>query len=361
MKLPRAFFVLLFGCFGSLSCDKKSELAVIQPSKLEVSSEGSKNLKISKSSLPVEWHVLSQAKATLEMPAVVRANLASAELSVTHASTVRRIHALEGSMVEVGAPILDIDSEELLLESATYLAVRSQLTIHQQRLEELSKLQTQKLVPRAQLFEQQAKIAELSRTKELAAASLRAAGLAPSKASLYVRRGSFSLVSPIAGIVSHLAVHVGQSVIAHGASLAQIVGRGRARVEVRSQGKLPRVKSLRFEGLDGRIVDLREAAVASIVDPQSGNLLSWFEPQNDELLPDGLAGSVIFDQVSPTFSVPGSWLEHSSKLLRLRDGDKVEIRVDVVRRSGGQAWVRGNLQMGDKVAKIPSKVIGEQL
>lgn len=361
VKISPFVCLLLFGCFGFASCDKQASVLGSKPSKSQANSEDSRgDPKPQERSPSVEWQLVSQANASQRFPSVVRANLASAELSVTHAATIRRIHALEGSRVETGATILDIDSEELLLESATYLAVQSQLKIHQQRLEELLKLQTQKLVSRSQLFEQQAKLAELLRTKELAAASLRAAGLSPSKARLYVRRGYFSLASPIAGVVSRLAVHVGQSVTAHGASLARIVGRGRARVEVRSQGKLPDAKVLYFEGLDGRKVALRGPAVASIVDPESGNLLSWFEPQEDELLPDGLAGSVLFDQVSPTYSVPVSWLAQGSKLLRARDGAVVEIPVEVVRRSTGQAWVRGDLQVGDKVAKTPLKATGER-
>lgn len=300
------------------------------------------------------WESLKALSSLHEFPAIVRANQATAELSVTHASTIRQIHVQVGTQVKKGEPLVDVNSEELLLEAATYLAVQSQLRIHQQRLKELRALQGQKLVARSELFEQQAKIGELTRTRELAAASLRASGLSPQSARLYVQKGYFTLFSPIDGILSDISVHVGQSVVAHSSALARIVGRAQARVEVRTQGEPAQAQDLEFTGHNGIRVALKSPALASIVEPKSGNHLSWYLTQNNEALPDGLTGFVSLRTSHQVFQIPADWVQKNKKILRKRSGIVDTIEVQVLQTENGRASIRGELSPGDEVSAQPS-------
>lgn len=298
-----------------------------------------------------QWLTLEAARTPTRLSAIVRASVATAKLSVSHNARVRGIHAAVGSRVKKGNPLVDIDSEDLLLESVTYLAVRSQLKVHRGRLEELKALQRQKLASRAEIFEREAKIAELSRTRDLAAASLRSANLVPSKARSYVDKGYFTIDAPIDGVLVEMSVRVGQSVQAYGASLGKVVGTSVARVEVRTQERVASANKLKFEGLNGVVAPLRGPPVSSVVDAESGNHLSWYEVEGDVLLPDGLRGFVSVEDAPPAFSVPAAWIGTPPSIRRRRDGVITQIPVKVAREDSDRVWIRGELEAGDQIAK----------
>ncbi|MBX3273170.1 MAG: efflux RND transporter periplasmic adaptor subunit [Sandaracinaceae bacterium] len=304
-------------------------------------------------SAPTRWVApRAPADATiLEAPAVVRAVGATAQVSASVRVRVVRLHVEPGSRVEAGDPIVDVAAPELLDAAATYLGAGRGARAQGERADELDALRAEGIVSRAQVFERRASASELGTARDRAAATLRAAGVEPSAAAGLVRRGHLTLAAPVAGVIAALDARVGE--IREPGPLARVVGEAAPRVEVRTSGAWPEADALRFVASDGRSVALAPAALATVVDPADGTLVSWYAPLEPSPLPDGLAGTARLTSAAGVLEVPVTAVAARtgrSEVVRRRDGVSARVAVEVLASSGASALVRGELTEEDRVA-----------
>lgn len=290
----------------------------------------------------------------LEAPAVAHA-AADAYGEVTPPALLRiaRVHVQVGQPVSVNDPIVDAYAPELLDAAATYLSAASRARAHDQRADQLEALLEEGLVRRTQVFELRARAADLRAERHRAVAVLRSSGVDPNDAAALLERGFVTLVAPTNGIVTELSARVGASYQPGGAPIARILGQAEARIEVRTARPWPTASSVVFRTSDGRDIALKPIPVATVVVPADGTTRSWFEPEEDLSLPDGLVGTARVSAAEDLWEVPAASIRQRgdvSEIVRQREGHDVVVEVDVATASGASALVRGPFRPGDRVA-----------
>jgi hypothetical protein len=295
----------------------------------------------------------------LEAPAVAHAS-ADAYGEVTPPALLRiaRVHVQVGQPVSANDPIVDAYAPELLDAAATYLSAASRARAHDERADQLEALLQEGLVRRTQVFEQRARAADLRAERYRAVAVLRSSGVDPKEAAALLERGFVTLVAPTNGIVTELSARVGRSYQPGAAPIARILGEAEARIEVRTARPWPAASSVVFRTSDGRDIALKPIPVATVVVPADGTSRSWFEPEENLSLPDGLVGTARVFAAEDLWEVPAAAIRQrgdDSEVVRQRDGRGVVVEVDVATASGASALVRGPFRSGDRVAgRFPS-------
>lgn len=290
----------------------------------------------------------------LEAPAIVRAS-AAAFGEVTSPATLRiaRVHVQVGQGVSPGDPIVDAYAPEVLDAAAVYMSAASRARTHEQRADQLEALLGEGLVRRAEVFEQRAKAAELRADRLRAIAVLRSSGVDPKDSATLLERGVITLTAPVKGIVTELSARVGRTYPPDGPPIARVLGEASARVEVRTAKPWPRASAVVFRSSDGRQIALNPTPLASVVVPSDGTTRSWFEPEEELALPDGLVGTARVSAAEDVWEVPATSIGQRGRksLVVLRRGDTLEeVEVEVAAASGASALVRAPFEAGDQVA-----------
>lgn len=335
---PTLLFVALLGCAGPPA---EAPAPVIEASSAEA-----------------RWVAVRAPEdgSLLSAPAVVRAPAASGEVSSLARIRVVRLDVEVGSPVAAGDAILEVAAPELADAAAIWARASDQARAHEARAAELDGLRAEGLVPTANVFEVRARAAELGRERDRAAALLRSAGVDPSAARGLVRTGTLTLRAPVGGVVASLDARVGEIHEPGGDPLARIVGRGAARVEVRTSGPWPAGRAVHLSTFDGQRVELAASPIATVVDEADGTRIAWFSTEGDEPLPDGLGGTVHLAPAEGTWEVPLGAVAQStdgSEVVRRRGAEVARVPVEVLASAGASALVRGDLIEGDAVAAAP--------
>lgn len=274
--------------------------------------------------------------------------------AVTRAQVVRAF-SRAGEPVKAGQPLVELRSPELLLAAAQSRSHASQAAAYRERLAALAQLQQEGLARRGDTFALRIKIAESEAALEAAEATLMASGIRGKEVAALLRRGTFTLSSPIAGVVSQVNATPG-TVYEPFASppLAEVVGQGAAWVAVETMRKPPSGASLHFESLDGTTVALEPEPRSSVPLP-SGGLRIFYEPKEPTSLIGGLKGRVVFEPMAEgAYQVPLEAVgrDGAVEFVRvLKAGGDVRVQVDVLSRSGTSAMIRADaLSEEDRVA-----------
>jgi hypothetical protein len=90
-----------------------------------------------------------------------------------------------------------------------------------------------------------------------------------------------------------------------------------------------------------------------VVVPTDGTSRSWFEPEEDLSLADGLVGTATVSAAEDVWELPAASIRQRgevNEVVRQRDGRATVIEVEIATASGASALVRGPLGPGDRVA-----------
>lgn len=298
----------------------------------------------------------------LELPARVVAGASSrARLDVPFRASVVSVAVQAGDTVAIGDVIVELRVPDLLQAAAVLSGTGEQLGSHRERKAKLEDLRGKGLVGASDVFEVDSRIGALSADRRLALASLKSAGVDVEGRSELLRRGTLPLRSPVAGVVAELDAVPGD-VVEPGQSLAQVLGRGAARIEVVHSGALPSEVALEFVGTEGSQFMLGDQPIASAIEPGLGRTLAWYVPADGRELPDGIRGRVwVRSKNEQLLEVPRRALRlHEGKAwVAKRVGDEVvEVEVEVLRSSGSSALIRSSsLALGDQVAADVATVL----
>jgi len=298
----------------------------------------------------------------LELPArVVAASTSRARLDVPYRASVVAVSVQAGDEVAIGDPLVELRVPELLQAAAVLAGTSAQIGSHQDRKTRLEDLRGKGLVGASDVFDVDSRIGSLSADRRLAQASLKAAGVEGEGRSELLRRGTLILRSPVAGVVAELDAIPGD-VVEPGESLAQVLGRGSARIELTHTGVLPSDVGLEFVGTEGSRFMLADLPIATAIEPGLGRTLAWYVPADGRELADGVRGRVfIRGRADDLLEVPRRALRlHEGKAwVARRKGDAVvEVEVEVLRSSGSSALIRSaDLAIGDQVAADVATVL----
>lgn len=302
----------------------------------------------------------------LEAPAQVVADPGSvAEIAPTFRFHVERVAVRPGDEVAAGDVLVAGRSPELLDAAAAVRAASARAEILSTRRDHLAELRKEGLIEQSRVFELEVALAEAEGQRLRAIATLRSAGYSAADAGKLGRPGGgrIELTSPIAGTVRSVDTVVGQVREPDAGALIMIVGSGPARVQARLPGPVP--PGARFELVvhGDEVVDLGEAPVQTLIVPEDGTTLAWWDPPPSKVaLVPGLRGRVRGRVVDPDLlQVPSAALRivdgHASVLRATSDGASESVPVEVVASSGTSAIVRGPLALGDRVASDVSLVL----
>ncbi|WP_197040936.1 efflux RND transporter periplasmic adaptor subunit [Chondromyces apiculatus] len=308
-------------------------------------------------SAPTPWVKARAAgdTALLEAPAVVLAPPeAAGAVAAPFAARVTRIHVQPGQAVEKGAPVVDVLMPELIGASGAYAAAGTRLAAHRRRKAQLDGLRADGLVKLSEMAEVEAQIADAEADQQIAAATLRSAGMGPGEAGRVLGSGGgVTLRSPVAGVVTEVRAALGEMRDPAGEPLARVVGGGAARVEARLPSRPP--EGARYDLVIGAAAPtlLRKVAEAPAVDGRDGTLRIWLEAEGTFSAPHGALGKVRVrvDPGSGAVVVPTAALAMQgggAVVVARKTGQPLQ--VEVLATAGADALVRGALAAGDEVA-----------
>jgi membrane fusion protein, heavy metal efflux system len=321
------------------------------------------------------WVVVERPSdaSLLELPAkIVAAADSRARIDVPLRGVVVEVLVQIGDRVEVGDALIAVRMPEAIEAAAILAGTNAQIGAHKTRQDRLEQLKGQGLVGAGEVFEVETGIGKLSAERRLALATLAAAGVDADERKQLLRRGTVIMTAPITGVIAELDAIPGD-VVDPGESLAQILGEGRARIEVAFTGALPSEVELEFVyfdrataklGFDERRLPLAATPVATAIEPGLGRTLAWYEPANAELLAHGVRGRVILrGTAADLLEVPRRALRlHEGKAWvgrRPAEGGEPElVEVEVLRSVGSSALIRSpQLRAGDRVAADAATVL----
>ena len=137
----------------------------------------------------------------------------SAQVAAGVAGIVRRIHAVQGDVVSVGAPLVTLDSSDLAVLQGAFLNANDRLELAEVSLNREKRLWEQKITSEEAYLESQRMYQEARINVRTAEQALQALGVDP-KSVDEGRIGSVTLHSPIAGSVLSYAAFLGENVAA---------------------------------------------------------------------------------------------------------------------------------------------------
>lgn len=333
-----------------LACDRS-------PAAVSAPPDGAGRAACVKTSAPTRWvEVRAPADATLlTAPArVVAGAQAQGEVSAPYAARVVSVRVSAGQRVKKGDAIVEVVMPEVVEAAGQYIASGAQLAVHAARAAELAELQKERLVERARVFEQKARVAELEAEQAKATAVLRSAGVSRGRIPAVFERGIIALTAPVDGVVSGISAKPGEVRQSGSGPLATIVGQGDARVEARLAEPPPSDARLSFQLAGGRVFELAREPESMVVDPVDGTQILFLRLRQTTALQDGLRGTlhVAIDEPG-VLQIPARALRSGAQgpevLRRGPEGQPNPVAVKVLVSSGATALVAG-LQPGDFVA-----------
>lgn len=304
------------------------------------------------SSVDAAWVAVRPAGAhpLLEAPARVVADPdRRAFVSVASRARVIRLLVRPGDRVTAGMPLVELAYPDLAATAASYLAALDQLSAYDKRRIQLEALRADGLARVGDLSAVEVELARLRGDREVAAASLRSAGLDPASARGLVDSGGKSRMrAPIDGTVVATDAVAGQLRTPDGGHLVEIARSGGQRVEAQLAVPFPAQAALEFVPLSG------PAHAAHLIgeDPHrgpDGSRRIWLEVDGE--LPTADPGRIRARVGDDVVAVPASSIarDGAGEFVWRRDGDRrVRAAVTILSRAGAEALVRG-LQVGDHV------------
>ncbi len=303
----------------------------------------------------------------LEAPAEVVADPdAVAEVAATFRVHVDEVLVRAGDQVAAGDVLLRVTAPGLLEAAAAQRSAEAHAAVLRARRERLEQLRREGLMEQSKIFELDVALAEVDGRRRAAAATLRASGLSPAALGRLGKSGEVELVSPIAGVVREVEVHLGQVREPGAGPMLRIVGSGGSRVQARLVAAIPEGSRFEFVLGDGRVVDLGERPTTTLVVPEDGTTLAWWDVAGDAgALSPGLPGRVRGRVVDESLhQVPSAALafeaERTVVFRRAEDGQPTAVAVEVVAVSGATALVRGPLSVGESIVSNAATVTARE-
>lgn len=302
-------------------------------------------------------------RTVAEAPArAVAAGPGSAVVAPPFPARVLSLHVAAGQRVAAGAPVADVSMPAVIEAAGLFVAVEGRRALLEKRRTELARLRAEGLIDGARLFEVETTLAELSGERAKALATLSAAGVPAARAAGLVESGRWTLVAPIAGVITSIDAPIGQVRDAGGTPLAHLVGRAPVHIEARLSRPLPQGAVVDFVAADGTELPLVAQPLSSVISPEDGVTIAWFQPARPVPMPEGMRGrlrvSVLRDDA---FEVPGRSLreDRGAAYVLRRSGDRTEkLPVLVLAAGDAAAVVTGALKEGDEVASDVALVLG---
>lgn len=305
------------------------------------------------SSSPVAWVTARSAASSmlLEAPARILDGRAG-RAAVTPPLRARIVAVLvePGAVVAAGAPVVEVALPEVAAAAAAYLAAEGELAAHERRAGELAKLRAEGLVRAAEVSAVELEVARLRGARELAATTLRAAGLAPGDArGLAASGGRTVLRAPIAGTVLAVSAVVGATRMPEDV-LVELADGASRRVEARLARPLPPDVGLEFVPLGGPAVAVRLVGSAGLRE-QDGSTRAWFELE--AAAPAGTTGRIRVSGELAGVAIPAAAVARGERgaatVWRNQRGTPQQVPVRVIASSGGDVIVDG-IAVGDEIA-----------
>jgi biotin carboxyl carrier protein len=308
-------------------------------------------------SSPVRWTAVrrpAEDGSLFVVPAVVGAAPAG-RASVAAPVTVRvlAVPVRPGDVVQAGDVVVEVAAPELAQAIAVRRSAEARIVAHQKHLAGLRQLHKDGLLRAGEVFEIEAKLADLQAARAEAEAKLRGVGLDERELTALAATGRWPLRTPIAGTVREVQAVPG-AVVAPPERMAQIEGLQPARIEARLQQDLPSGAQWSFEQADGALLPLQPTPTARLVDAADGSTQVWFDAATPTALPAGTRGRLRMTAwPADVWAVPVRALGSTAAGATVRKwGVEAPVPVKVWGVAGGVALVRG-LQAGDQVAESP--------
>ena len=299
----------------------------------------------------------------LQAPAEVVADPdALAELATTYRVHVDEVLVRAGDHVAKGDVLLRVNAPGLLEAAAAQRSEEAHAAVLKARRDRLVELRREGLVEQSKIFELDVALAEVDGRRRAAAATLRASGLPSAAIGRLGKAGIVELTSPIDGVVREVEVHMGQVREPGTGPMIRIVGTGGSRVQARLVAAIPEGSRFEFVLGDGRVVELGRRPTTTLVVPEDGTTLAWWDVASDAgALTPGLAGRVRGKIVDESLlQVPSAALafegDRTVVFRRGADEKPVPVEVEVVASSGATALVRGPLTVGESVVSNAARL-----
>lgn len=311
------------------------------------------------SSAPVPWVAARPPAATalLEAPArVVPAPDGRAVITPPLRARILAVRTQVGSTVEANAPLLDVALPEAAAAAAAYLAASDELAAHERRASQLEGLRAEGLARVGDLASIQLEIAQLRGAREIAATTLRAAGVPLAHAKgLAASGGRTTLRAPVAGVVIAMNAVLGAS-HAPEETLVELAAGAASRIEARLPRPLPAGARVEFVPIGGEAIAAKVVTVAPTRDAD-GSTRVWLDL--DAPAPAGALGRIRGTlPETAAVAIPTGALGRASDgaFVWKRDGDRpTRTPVRVIATSGAEALVEG-IALGDEVAALASAI-----
>ncbi len=316
-------------------------------------------------SAATRWHAATEAGdvALLDVPAVVRLPATSAALvAIPARAQVMGLLVRVGDEVRAGQVLAEVRLPELVVAAAQLRSAEERIGAHKRWAAELRELRRDGLAKSAEVFEAEARLADLQAERMLAEAAIRAAGLQGGDASALASGQPWPVKAQRQGQVVGIEVVLGQ-LVENGAPLLRLQSAGEVRIEVRALQALPAQAQLEFVAQDGRVLELAADPTAVSTDPADGAWLGWYGLRQPQLLAQGLRGRVRLKRLAGgAVQVPARALIHAegagttqaSVIVRTPAGVRLQ-KVEVVALAGPMAIVRG-IEVGSVVAAEADRV-----
>lgn len=320
-----------------------------------------------RASAPVAWEEARSAAglALLDAPAtVVRPANAEAHLAPPVATRVERVHVQVGDRVEAGAPLADVTMPEVVQAAGRLAAADIRIASQRKLSEQFESLRQHGLAKAAELAEARAALAEAQADRLAALSILAGAGLSAADARpLLDKGGSFTLRSPIAGVVLAVDAPLGAVREPGGEPLVRIGAPSTGRVVARLSGELPPGASFEWVQPPRAPLPLTLLSESPFLGNQDGNREIFLRA--DTPLAPGASGRVRIrlpaDAQALAISSRAIFLREGAGFVYLRTaaGEVREAEVRVLAATGSDALVVG-LDPGDRIAADATRYAAEQ-
>jgi len=293
----------------------------------------------------------------LEAPArVVAGSTSRAIVTAPLRATIIALHAELGALRAANAAIVEIAMPDAAAAAAAYSAATGELAAHEQRAAQLAALRDEGLARSSDLAAVQLDIARLRGVRDIAATTLRAAGLREADASaLAASGGRTTLRAPLTGVVVGLPAVIGAS-HAPGEPLAELATAQATRLEARLAQPLPEAARLAFVAVGHAPVAVELLRTAPVRE-SDGATRAWFALA--EPVPAGATGrlrATLDDDAAAL--IPAAAIDDSGPaplVWRHAGGSVHRVPVRVLASSGTDALVTG-LAAGDEIASVAQAV-----
>jgi multidrug efflux pump subunit AcrA (membrane-fusion protein) len=289
----------------------------------------------------------------LEAPArALAAPDATAVVSVPLSARIVQLRVQPGDHVDKGAPLIDVIMPELIGAAGSMSAANIRLDAYEKRRGRLLPLSQEGLVRAGDLTELDAQIALAKADREIARASLRAAGLSDEQGlKLLSGNGSVVLRAPIAGMVVAVQAKLGEMRDPGVGPLLEIAAAASTLIEARFS--VPPADDAELIWIaSGRSVALSQHARSPAAAREDGARIVWLRAKSSAESP--IAQAIGRVRVLP----PAAWSVIPTRAL-VRSADRTfvivpagsnrrEKPVAIVRETANECVVTG-LQVGEEV------------